>query len=300
MIKQSTDTVLMIYPNHFGFNHQTESSNAFQINSETINVHEKATLEFEEVLSRLKEEGVNVLLFQDRRDVVCPDAVFPNNWLGIHPGDLIITYPMMAPNRQLEKRPDIINTLLELVPKRKHLDLSKYEKTEQYLEGTGSIVFDHLNKTAYAALSVRTSQTLANEVATSLGYKLACFNTTDENGCPVYHTNVVLSIGTDFVIISKDFIDEIDRDKILNELRSSGRTLIEIDKNQTKSFAANVLEVRNHLDEKIILISETALNSLNPFQIAALQKSGLLLPVSIPTIEQVGGGGVRCMIAEIF
>lgn len=300
MILQSTDTVLMISPKHFGFNQQTESSNAFQSFIEIRDANMKAFQEFQEVVKRLKDEGVNVLLFNDREDVVCPDAIFPNNWLGVHPGNLIVTYPMLAPNRRLERRHDILKELLEQYTDKRLLDLSIYEDKQQFLEGTGSIVFDHINKKAYFALSPRTHEAPALELANILGYELISFDTSDEVGRPVYHTNVILSIGTDFIILSSGYLSNLDKERIISSLKKSGRMLIEIDMNQTKAFAGNMLELRNHLDEKIILLSETALNSLNDFQISALQTAGLLLPVSIPTIEQLGGGSVRCMIAEIF
>ncbi len=300
MTMQSTDTVLMISPLHFGFNHETESSNAFQSSAEILDVSTKSVQEFQGVVRRLRDEGVNVLVFDDRESVVCPDAVFPNNWLGVHPGNLIVTYPMMAHNRRLEKREDILNHLLSQSSERRYQDFSKFEKKQQYLEGTGSIVFDHLNKIAYAALSPRTHESPARNLADALGYELMCFNTLDESGEPVYHTNVILSIGTDFILLSTEYISDSDKERLKDSLKKGGRMLIEIDLKQTKAFAGNMLELRNHLDEKIILLSETALNALNDFQISALQKAGLLLPVSIPTIEQLGGGGVRCMVAEIF
>jgi hypothetical protein len=300
MILQSTDTVLMISPKHFGFNQQTESSNAFQSFIEIRDATKKAFQEFQEVVKRLKDEGVNVLLFNDRDDVVCPDAIFPNNWLGVHPGNLIVTYPMLAPNRRLERRHDILKELLEQSTDKRLIDLSIYEDKQQFLEGTGSIVFDHINKKAYFALSPRTHEAPARELANILGYELISFDTSDESGKPVYHTNVILSIGTDFIILSSGYLSNLDKERIISSLKKSGRMLIEIDMNQTKAFAGNMLELRNHLDEKIILLSETALNALNDFQISALQTAGLLLPVSIPTIEQLGGGSVRCMLAEIF
>jgi hypothetical protein len=300
MTMQSTDTVLMISPLHFGFNHETESSNAFQSSSEILDVSTKSVQEFQEVVRRLRDEGVNVLVFDDRESVVCPDAVFPNNWLGVHPGNLIVTYPMMAPSRRLEKREDILNQLLTQSSRRRFQDFSMFEEKQQYLEGTGSIVFDHLNKIAYAALSPRTHEAPARKLADTLGYELMSFNTLDETGKPVYHTNVILSIGTNFIILSTEYISDSDKERLKGSLKKGGRMILEIDMKQTKAFAGNILELRNHLDEKIILLSETALNALNDFQISALQKAGLLLPVSIPTIEQLGGGGVRCMVAEIF
>ncbi|MEX1187707.1 MAG: arginine deiminase-related protein [Bacteroidia bacterium] len=300
MKMQSTDTVLMIMPHHFGSNQETLETNSFQRQAITDSVSEKAKLEVLEVVRLLEGEGVNVMLIEDRKDIVCPDAVFPNNWLGIHPGGDVITYPMLASNRRSERRDDIINTLTASSSERRLHDFSLAENEGKYLEGTGSLVFDHVRKIAFAAISPRTSKILAQQVCDLLGYELVSFNTSDKQGKPIYHTNVVLSIGSKFVVIAKDVIVESDREFILNRLIGEGRVVIEISESQLECFAGNILEIRNHADEKLIVISETALNSLNPIQISSIQKSGLLLMVSVPIIEQVGGGSVRCMLAEIF
>lgn len=295
---QSASTVLMIRPKWFGANAETALSNAFQKNAKAdLN---DILLEFDQVVFALQNEGVEVIVYQDIEKPRCPDAIFPNNWLGVHPGKQLVVYPMMAINRRQERRKDIIEDLLFKYRIPKPLDLSKYENNGEYLEGTGSIVYDHINKIAYAALSPRTHQSLAKLLNDVLGYKLVCFRTKNFNGSPIYHTNVLLSIGSEFAVVAKELIEPDDQEVVLNSLNESGRSIIEITNVQAFSFAANILELTNKFDERLLVISNKALDSLNAIQVSAIQKSCLLVPVSVDLIEQIGGGGVRCMLTEIF
>ncbi|MCB0819532.1 MAG: amidinotransferase, partial [Bacteroidetes bacterium] len=234
-------------------------------------------------------------------DPICPDAVFPNNWLGVHPGGQVFLYQMQALSRRNEVRPELASMLADIYPGLIVTDL-RYEldNKNQVLEGTGSMVFDHLQKTVYAAVSGRTSREAVIEIAAKLGYKPLVFHTMTPSGTPVYHTNVLLSIGTGFAIVASEVIHIDDREAVLAELRSTGRTIIEISLKQMECFAANALELRNSAGEKLIVISSTAVKSLEESQLAALQNHGLLLETDVPVIEQNGGGSVRCMLAEVF
>lgn len=294
----SAGTVLMIRPKWFGANVETASSNSFQQNKKADLID--ILKEFDQVVFALQNEGIEVIVYQDIDNPRCPDAIFPNNWLGVHPGKQLVVYPMMASNRRLERREDIIAELSTNYGISSHLDLSHYANNGEYLEGTGSIVYDHINKIAYAALSPRTNQSLAKLLTDVLDYKLICFKTKDFSGVPIYHTNVLLSIGTEFVVIAKELIELGDRELVVKSLNRSGRSIIEISNEQAFSFGANILELRNKSDERLLVISNKALDSLNAIQIAALQKSCILISVSVDLIEQIGGGGVRCMLTEIF
>lgn len=300
MREQSTDTVLMILPKSFGFNGQTATSNVFQNNNALENTNELARQEVITMVEQLREEGVQVWLEEDVEYPICPDAIFPNNWLGVHPYGQLVLYPMMAENRRSERRADLIERLTNKIQLKSILDLSEYENQKKFLEGTGSLVFDHIEGVVYAVRSVRTSEELANNLAKTLGYQLIMLDAFDERGFPIYHTNVVLSIGTRFAIIASSMLSKSSVATLRHNMHQSGRMLIEITNEQVHAFAGNVLELKNHLSEKLLVISETAFNSLEAHQIAGLQQCGLILSVSVKHIEHIGGGSVRCMLAEIF
>ncbi|MBK9425143.1 MAG: GNAT family N-acetyltransferase [Bacteroidetes bacterium] len=301
-MNQTASNLLMVRPVHFGYNEQTASTNLFQEKTTSTGIAGVAAMEFDKAVERLREASISVITLSDRKDLITPDAVFPNNWISFHENGTIVVYPMMAPNRRLEKRFDIPDILAE-----KHgffykeiIDLSIFEKQNQFLEGTGSLIFDHLNKKVFMAISNRSSPKVLNELSNMLGYKPIIFNTQLLNGVPVYHTNVIMCIGNNFAIVCSELIEPSDRKMVLHELELSGKQLIEITKDQTFSFAGNMLEVRNEKKDPFILLSETALNSLKITERKALESFASLLPVSIPNIEKTGGGGIRCMCAEIF
>jgi hypothetical protein len=208
---------------------------------------------------------------------------------------------MHAHNRRLERRPDFIDHLQSHYNVSELIDLSDYEKEEKYLEGTGSIVFDHINKIAYACISPRTNEDLLNKVALLLGYKAISFYSFDELGKEIYHTNVVMCVGTGFVVICLDSVSStFEKEKLTKLFKDSGLEIVAISTDQMNNFAGNMLELRNTDNKKFLAMSQTAYNSLKREQITTLEKYAELLPISIPTIEGIGGGSVRCMIAEIF
>ena len=301
MIEQSSDTVLIIVPKNFGSNPETAETNEFQGKTDRPAIAELAKTETEKLIQRLEDEGVQVIRVEDREEIVCPDAVFSNNWLGLHPGRKLFVYKMQSQLRRKELRPELVQLLQDKFGLPEPIDLNKLSGfDEEFLEGTGSLVFDHVYKKAYAALSARTSEQLALKTAEMLNYELVPFNTRMPSGKPVYHTNVMLCIGSGFIIVCPEAIEEKQRETVIGHLQDSGRTIVNISVEQMLEFAGNVLEVRNHLNEKLIVLSSSALSSLNAEQIAALQNHGLILETEIPVIEQTGGGSVRCMLTEVF
>lgn len=297
---QLPHTLLMIRPACFGFNEQTQSSNAFQ---ESPDIRSDAQLiavnEFDRMVALMRSHDIDVRVYADTT-TQAPDAIFPNNWISFHDDGRVVLYPMMAENRRRERRMDIIESLAQEFVIKELLDLSGEERHGRYLEGTGSLVFDHVNRILYASRSPRTSEVLVTEVASRLGYQAIVFNSSDEDGRPVYHTNVVMSVGAKFALICLDAIrDEPDQERILDHFATTGHKVIAISFAQMRAFAGNVLEVQRKEGGPIILMSATAYNSLLTGQLNAIVQFAEILSVDIPSIEKYGGGSVRCMIAGI-
>ena len=301
MPEQSTNKILMIRPANFGFNAETADSNRFQNQSkqgqETI--QQKVLIEFDIFVKTLKANGVTVEVIEDTPSPIKPDALFPNNWLSLHIDGTISLYPMATPNRQAEVRLDIIEQLKQTYWVNQVIDLRR--NATNFLEGTGSIVFDHLNQIAFACRSIRTDEKLLNLICEQLNYKDILFDAVDLAGKPIYHTNVMMAIGTQFVVICSESIrDTQQKEAVLSQLKNTRPILIEIDFSQMNQFAGNVLEVKNSNNETLIVLSQTAFNSFTPQQIEQLQSVGKLIPINIDTIETIGGGSARCMMAENF
>lgn len=288
----------MIRPRHFGFNVQTASSNAFQTDA-SVDAH-LALQEFDKMVDVLRAHEVNVEVIDDSDTPVKPDAIFPNNWLSTHETGEIVLYSMMAENRRLERRADIIDELVRKYHVTSISDLSKHERAGQFLEGTGSIVFDHPNKLAYACRSPRTDEKLLQELCRKINYEPVVFDAFDNGGKPIYHTNVMMSIGEDFALLCLDSIrkDE-DQEVVLGHLSDKNHKVVSISYDQMKAFAGNTIEVKTNGNDNVVLMSTTAFNSLLPGQLNAISQFADVLPISVPTIERIGGGGVRCMVAGI-
>ena len=294
-------TVCLVRPLHFGFNHETAASNIFQV-SEDPGVSKTAAGEFAALAATLEKAGIDCILVDDRKEVVAPDAVFPNNWFSTHADGIVVLYPLLSPLRRAERRADLFDTVLPNAGfhARRILDFTSFEARGMYLEGTGSLVFDHRSKMAYACLSSRTERQLAELVCRQLGYEIFCFEAT-ANGKEIYHTNVMLSIGSAYAILCGDCITSARvRNDLFAKLPATGRDLIDISLDQLYAFAGNVLELQNRDGNFITVISSTAMKSLRPEQVSLLEKNTTLLEASIPVIEKTGGGSVRCMMAEIF
>jgi hypothetical protein len=300
--RQVTRHLFMIRPGHFGPNAETASSNQFQrVPSPTAaELSTLALREFDGVVAVLERAGVQVLVAADLPDRVTPDAVFPNNWVSTHNDGTAVLYPMATGNRRAERRPDLLVRLaaeggFEL---RRVIDLSWLEQAGSYLEGTGSLVLDRLHGIAFAARSVRTHAEALGAFSRLGGYRVVAFDAS-LGAREIYHTNVLMSLGQKFAILCSEAIgDHAQRQMVCAELVASGRSLIAVSGDQLRQFAANCLEV-DAPGGPVLVLSETALHSLRPGQRRMLERHVALLPVDVATIEHVGGGSVRCMLAEI-
>lgn len=301
-MQQAPSSVFMVRPASFGFNPDTASSNAFQQAATNAgNIQQPAIREFDRMVDLLRSHDIDVMVFNDTPVPPKPDAQFPNNWISLHEDGTVVLYPMMAPNRRPERRKDIIDELKSRFIVQAIKDYAGEEANNRFLEGTGSLVFDYLNRIAYACRSPRTDENLAGMVVQSLGFGLVMFDAVDENGTPVYHTNVVMCIGSRFAVICLDAIhDEGDQERLLNSFAKTGHKVVAISYAQMNAFAGNMMEVRSRNSESFVLLSEQAFNSLLPGQVDAISRYAEMIPVPIPTIEKYGGGSVRCMIAGIF
>lgn len=299
--QQSTSTILMIRPVNFVFNEQTAGSNAFQNrNAEQRRVQDKALQEFDRFVNLLRENSVEVIVIDDTAEPHTPDSIFPNNWVSFHNDGTVFLYPMMAENRRLERREDII-MLLENEFKVKHvIDLSHFEHENKFLEGTGSMVLDRENKIAYACLSPRTDKVVLDEFCKDSGYQSVLFYAVDQNGMNIYHTNVLMCIGSSYAVICLDSIrDEVEKQNVINSLQSTQKQIIAISFEQMNQFAGNMLEVQNKSGKSLLVMSKRAWDSLNYEQKAILSSFSKPIYSDISTIENNGGGSARCMMAEV-
>lgn len=299
---QAPSSIVMVRPAAFALNLETAQTNAFQ-NTEN-KIAEASTLaqaEFDRMVDKLSAHDIEVIVIQDTPEPRKPDAVFPNNWISFHEDGTVVLYPMLADNRRLERLLPIVDTLRPIFAIKQILDYSRYESGNEFLEGTGSIVFDYPNRIAYACRSARTNEGILKEVCRVLGFKPVVFDAVDERGVPVYHTNVLMCVGSRFAVVCLDAIrDEQDQEILLASFSSTNHKVVAISYAQMAAFAGNMIEVKTKTGEPVVLLSETAFNSLLPGQINAITKYADMLPLSIPTIEQLGGGSVRCMVAGVF
>ncbi len=300
---QCADTVLMVRPAAFGWNPQTAVSNLFQGPPPACDLQSRALAEFDRLADALAQAGVEVHVLPDRADPPRPDALFPNNWVSFHADGTAVLYPMLAPNRRLERRPELLAELANRGGFRveRLVDLTHHELHGRFLEATGSVVFDHLSLAAYACLSPRTDGDVLRELCVEIGYEPVVFNATGPAGAPVYHTNVMLAIGRKFAVICADAIPARQRDPLLERLGAGGRQVESIDATQMAQFAGNMLELRTRAGGAVLAVSRRGLESLAPAareRLAACVDRVVAVPV--PTIEDAGGGSVRCMLAEVF
>lgn len=295
-------TILMIRPAAFGFNPETAANNYFQHKPVTSkNVQSIALAEFDGMVKTLRDHLIDVIVIDDTAAPPKPDAIFPNNWLSTSPMGTISVFPMYAPNRRAEKRDDILHKLAQDFIVRDLQDWSEYEVEGRFLEGTGSMVMDHNNKMIYASVSERTNLSVLEKYAAANGYQAIVFLATDKNGNPVYHTNVVMALGEGFCVFCEEAIEEEwELIAVRQLLESTGHAIISISRDQMHAFAGNMLELKNAKDEKFLVLSQTAFDALRKEQREMLEAFAILLPIAVPTIEEVEGGSVRCMMAEIF
>jgi len=300
---QAATAVLMIRPANFGANPETAGSNAFQKSAaQGAEVQARARAEFDALVQALEKAGIRVEVFQDRAEPVTPDAIFPNNWVSFHADGSTWLYPLLAANRRWERRPDILQALGEergyrVGPVR---DFSFAELDGRFLEGTGSLVLDRRNRVAYAGLSPRTDARLVQEWAKAAGYNAVCFHARDTKGRAIYHTNVMLCVGSGFVLGCFDCITEPkERERVLKQLTDTGHEVVAISPYQMEAFAGNALELQGRYGETLLAMSARAERALQPGQRQVLEKYARILSSPIDTIEDCSGGSVRCMLAEI-
>lgn len=300
-MSQTTSTILMIRPVSFAFNEQTAGSNAFQNrNTEQQRVQDNALQEFDRFVGLLRKNGVEVIVIDDTAEPHTPDSIFPNNWVSFHNDGTVFLYPMMAENRRLERREDIIMQLEDEFKVKHVIDLSHFEHENKFLEGTGSMVLDRENKIAYACLSPRTDKIVLEEFCKDGGYKSVLFHSVDQNGMDIYHTNVLMCIGSSYAVICLDSIkDEVEKQNVITSLQSTQKQVVTISFEQMNHFAGNMLEVQNKDGESLIVMSKSAWDSLNYEQKAILSSFSKPVYSDIGTIENNGGGSARCMMAEV-
>lgn len=300
-MSQSTSHILMISPVNFGFNEETATSNSFQNRAADKNgVQEKALKEFNGMVNILRHNGVDVAVVEDTPEPYTPDSIFPNNWVSFHTDGTVFLYPMQAENRRLERREDIITGIEDKFKIAHVIDLSRFEGEHKFLEGTGSMVLDRENKIAYACLSPRTDKEVLNLFCEQAGYTAVSFDAADEKGKAIYHTNVLMCIGSHFAVICLDSIpNPHERLLVADTLKSTGKKIINISFAQMNQFAGNMLEVKNKAGETLIIMSQNAYNALGDEQRAKLERFAKLVYADINTIETNGGGSARCMMAEV-
>lgn len=295
------DTVLMIRPASFGFNPDAARTNASARppTSADVDLQGLAAAEHAGVVEALRREGVRVELFDDTPDPPKPDAVFPNNWISLHEDGTVVLYPMCAPSRRPERRRDIVDALAARHRVDRVLDLSGEEEHGEFLEGTGSLVLDRRNRVVYASVSPRTSPALVRRFCREMEYEpVLCHGWVD--GAPPYHTNVMMAIGADFAVLAEHTLpDPAERARVRARLEDTGHAVLTVSPSSYACFAGNLLPLRTGGGTCIVL-STRALASLSVGEAETLASYGRLVPVALPTIERIGGGSARCLLAEVF
>ncbi len=300
-MQQSTNAVLMIRPFRFYPNPETAADNAFQqavAAGEMPAISAAAQREFDEAVTTLRDAGVTVHVVDDTATPEKPDAVFPNNWFSTHHDGRVALYPMYSAARRRERRLDVIEELRKHYQITEVIDYSAEETAGRALEGTGSLVLDHVNKLAYASLSERTHPQLLRRFCDDFGYEAVTFRSVDADGRPIYHTNVIMCVASEFAVIGLSMIaDEAERMGVQNLLESTGKEIIELSAPQIGEFAGNALELHNER-EKLLVLSTRAASALSSEQRSRIEEHARLVPLTLPTIE-LAGGSARCMMATI-
>ena len=301
LLMQTTSHILMIRPVNFAFNPETAASNAFQVRQEDDAVQQRAEKEFDEFVNMLQQHEVDVIVIDDTPQPYTPDSIFPNNWVSFHNDGTMVLYPMFAEKRRMERKQHVLETINEKFSVGKINDLSFFESENIYLEGTGSMVLDRENKIAYVCLSNRTNKKVLDAFCEVMGYRPFVFNSVDENGQPIYHTNVMMCVADKYVVICLDSIpDTVEKERMQQTIIDSGKEIISISYQQLNHFAGNMLQVQNKRGEKLLVMSSQAYQSLSAEQVTKLTAYNKIVHSSLTTIETNGGGSARCMMAEVF
>ena len=293
-------SVVMVFPKSFHSNPETQDSNAFQkvqMKADNNLILQKAQSEFLFFQKKLTEAGIQIHSFSEDTSQSTPDALFPNNWFCHMPDGRVFLFPMQAINRRREVRSDIIDS----IPHSEVIDMTNRTERSQFLEGTGSVILDHQNKMAYACLSPRTSIETLNEFSVLSGYRLITFKSCDQNNTPIYHTNVMMALSPKTAVINLESIQNpLEKAQVVQALKSSGRQIVDITFEQMNQFAGNILFLKNKSNKTFWVCSEKAYNAFTRENKFMLQQDGELLYAPLDTIETYGGGGARCLLAEIF
>ncbi len=298
---QTTSHILMIRPSHFDFNKETAVNNSFQINTGDHLVPEKALNEFDQFVIKLRSYDIDVTVVQDTADPYTPDSIFPNNWISFHSEDTICLYPMFAENRRKERKQSVLDQISSKFVLTNTIDFTEQEERARFLEGTGSMVLDREHKIAYACLSVRTDENILQQFCDEMGYTPLVFEAVDADKYPIYHTNVMMCVADQFVVICLDSIHNQDeKDILIKTLLRTGKVIIQISIDQMNHFAGNMLQLENNSGTKYLVMSTQAFQSLTEEQIKQIKVFNEIIHSDISTIEKNGGGSARCMIAEIF
>ena len=304
-MKQITKNILMIEPVSFNYNAETALNNYFQKNDANFSkpqIQKKALEEFNNFVKLLRSKQVNVHVIKDTIQPLTPDSIFPNNWISFHSNGEVLIYPMFANNRRLERRTEIIEQLQNEYFVSEVKSLVHYEDKSIFLEGTGSMILDRTNKICYASISLRTNKSIVLDFCDQLNYKPVLFNSfqdVDGKRLPIYHTNVMMCVASDFAIVCLDAIDSQDeKNSVINSLITTNKEIIQISDLQANKFAGNMLQVQG--DKKYLIMSESAFNILSEKQIQKIESYCSILYSDLKTIEKFGGGSARCMMAEIF
>jgi len=293
--------ILMVRPYQFYFNQQTAANNFFQSNINIENANELAIAEFDTMVEKLRAHQIKVKVIQDSQNPSTPDSIFPNNWVSTHIDGTLCFYPMYAENRRAERKSSVINFLQSNYKIQNTLDLTDLEKQGKFLEGTGSMVLDQQNKIAYGCLSERLDKQAFNYWCDKMQFKAISFKAVDDKVQPIYHTNVMMCMGNEFVVICLDSIpNENEKQILLDSFKQTHKEVIEISQDQLNHFAGNMLQVFDIAEKPHLIMSEQAYQSLHTAQLKSLEKYNPIISISIPTIEALGGGSTRCMMAEIY
>ncbi|MDD4631525.1 MAG: arginine deiminase-related protein [Proteiniphilum sp.] len=298
---QTTSKLLMVRPARFAFNAETAQNNFFQQQVESDTVTEEAVEEFDAFVQLLRGNDLDVTVVQDTLEPPTPDALFPNNWFSSHITGELVLYPMFAGNRRMERRPEIIDLLRRKMNHRKLVDLTHWENEGGFLEGTGSMVLDRRKRIAYCCRSPRTSERVLADFCSRMSYDAIVFDALDQGGNSIYHTNVMMTIGTQVAIVCLESIrDPDERQKVTAGLTAAGKIIVDISLDQVVCFAGNMLEVKSRNGTPLMVMSSSARNTLTPVQESTISTFNRIVAANLQTIEAVGGGSARCMMAEIF
>lgn len=298
---QTTDKVFMVKPVRFGFNPQTAANNAFQREGFEEKAQENASREFSAYVSLLRANKIDVVVAEDTEVPYTPDSIFPNNWFSTHEDGTLVLYPMFALNRRNERKSEFLDVIRRNFEVRRLVDLTWWETENLFLEGTGSMILDRENKIAYAGRSPRTNDKVLADFCKQMGYTAVVFDAYDQGGELIYHTNVVMSVGTKFSVICLSAITDLQqRKQVVESLQATGKTIIDISFEQMSSFAGNMLELKNRDGKPILVMSSSARKSLTAEQTKQLSGYYKLLSPGLEYIENNGGGSARCMLAEIY